>query len=283
MTAATIKLYLPQGEAKELRTAEISNWTGKAVAAPRIQLDQILAREEVEKAGVYILVGSDVETGKPLAYIGEAEVIGDRLRQHKAKEFWNSVIVFVSKDENLTKAHIRYLEGRLISEAQKVGRFALDNGQNGGSKLPESDRADMEVFLVRIKQLLSVLGCDILTPLSGASSQASQQGMVFCRSNGAEASGKRTAEGFVVFKDSTAALIERPSAIKHHPFVVVLRKQLLADGSLTPSDGFLRFTKDVLFSSPSAGAAVIHGGGANGWKEWKSKEGKPLKEIESDV
>ena len=161
MTSATIKLFLPRGDAKSLRTAEISNWTGKAIAAPRTELDALLDREELDKAGVYILTGTDLETGAPRAYIGEAEVIRDRLKQHKGKEFCVSAIVFVSKDENLTKAHVRYLENRLLAEATLANRFKLEQNQAGGSKLPESDREDMEVFLHRVRQLLPVLGSDI--------------------------------------------------------------------------------------------------------------------------
>src|SRR5437867_2218769 len=139
MTSATIKLFLPDGDAKGLRTAEISNWTGKALAAPRTELDRLLGREECEKAGVYVLTGSDPSTNVPHAYIGEAEVIRDRLKQHKGREFWVSAIIFVSKDENLTKAHVRFLESRLLSEAAHVGRFTLEQNQPGGSRLPESD------------------------------------------------------------------------------------------------------------------------------------------------
>lgn len=110
MTSATIKLFLPHGDAKSLRTAEISNWTGKAVAAPRTELDELVLREELRSSGVYILIGNDPRTNSPRAYIGEAEVVEKRLKQHKTEEFWVSAIVFVSKDENLTKAHVRYLE-----------------------------------------------------------------------------------------------------------------------------------------------------------------------------
>lgn len=105
MTSATIRLFLPRGDAKSHRTAEISNWTGKAIAAPRTELDELLARDELKQAGVYLLIGSDPRTNALLAYIGEAEVIRDRLKQHRSKELWVSAIVFVSKDENLTKAH----------------------------------------------------------------------------------------------------------------------------------------------------------------------------------
>ena len=127
MTSATIKLFLPYGDAKRLRVGEVSNWTGKALAAPRTELDDLLLREEAESAGIYFLFGSDPESGDALAYVGEAEVIRDRLRQHKAKDFWNAVVVFVSKDENLTKAHIRYLENRLLQEAKESSKINLNN------------------------------------------------------------------------------------------------------------------------------------------------------------
>src|SRR2546429_9555661 len=143
MSAATIKLFLPGGDAKGLRTAEIFNMTIKAIAAPRTELEELLKREELDKPGIYILTGTDPETGLPHAYIGEAEVIRDRLKQHKSKEFWVFAIVFVSKDENLTKAHVRYLESRLLTEATQVGRFTLEQNQAGGSKPPEYSRADI--------------------------------------------------------------------------------------------------------------------------------------------
>jgi hypothetical protein len=186
MNSATIKLFLPRGEAKSLRTAEIINWTGFAIAAPRTELDDLLQREELDKTGVYILTGTDPLSGSPRAYIGEAEVIRERLKQHKTKEFWISAIVFVSKDQNLTKAHVRYLENRLLAEATQVGRFTLEQNQAGGSKLPESDRADMEVFLSRVRQLLPVLGSDLLIPVAQPAAKPQSGGILFCRRKGAE-------------------------------------------------------------------------------------------------
>lgn len=279
MTSATIKLFLPRGDAKSLRTAEISNWTGKAIAAPRTELDDLLARDELDKAGVYILIGSDPVTNAPRAYIGEAEIIRDRLRQHRTKEFWVSAIVFVSKDENLTKAHVRYLEARLLTEAAQVKRFTLEQNQAGGAKLPESEREDMEVFLARIRQLLPVLGSDILVPIAQSSAEDQPGGVLFCRIKGAEARGQRTADGFVVFHGSTAVLEERPSTEKY-PHVVAQRRQLIAGGMLVEEAGFLVFSQDVEFSSPSAAAVVVRGGSSNGLTAWKTKAGKSLKQLD---
>ena len=279
MTSATIKIFLPRGDAKSLRTAEISNWTGKAVAAPRTELDDLLAREELDKAGVYILIGTDLLANAPRAYVGEAEVIRDRLKQHKTKEFWVSAIVFVSKDENLTKAHVRYLEQRLLVEAAAVNRFTLEQNQAGGSKLPESDREDMEVFFSRIRQLLPVLGCDIITPIAQPAAKPQPGGVLYCRMKEAEARGQRTANGFVVFQGSTASLEDRPSTEKY-PNVLAHRKQLIANGTPVEKSGLFVFTKDVEFTSPSAAAVVIHGGSANGLTAWKTKEGKSLKQLD---
>jgi hypothetical protein len=280
MTSATIKLFLPLGDAKGLRTAEISNWTGKALAAPRTELDALLARDELDKAGVYILIGTDPLTNAPHAYIGEAEVIRERLKQHKGKEFWVSAIVFVTKDENLTKAHVRYLESRFLAEAIKVGRFTLEQNQPSGSKLPESDREDMEVFLSRIRQLLPVLGSDLLAPIGQAPSKPQSGGPLFCRIKGVEARGQRTADGFVVFRGSQAVLDERPSARQRYPVVLTIRRQLIADGTLVSNGKLFEFTKDKEFSSSSAAAAVIHGGSANGLIAWKTESGMTLKELE---
>src|SRR5208337_5434783 len=109
-----------------------------AVAAPRTELDELLSREELDRPGVCLLIGSDPVTNQPSAYIGEAEIIREQLKQHKSKEFWVSAIVFVSKDENLTKAHVRYLESRLLAEAAQVNRFVLEQNQAGGARLPEA-------------------------------------------------------------------------------------------------------------------------------------------------
>jgi len=278
--SATIKLFLPHGDAKRLRTGEVSNWTGKALAAPRTDLEELFAREELDGSGVYFLLGLDSQTGNPLAYIGEAEVVRDRLKQHKSKDFWVSVVVFVSKDENLTKAHIRYLETRLLDEAGKIGRYQLENTNRTGAKLPESDREDMEVFLSRIRQVLPVLGSDLLTPITGSGKKKAKAGLLYCKNKGAVGTGQRTETGFVVYAGSTAVIEERRSAQEKHPYVLALRKKLIESGTLVKAGGFYEFTKDTEFSSPSAAAAVIHGGGAAGPIAWNTGDGKSLKELE---
>jgi hypothetical protein len=285
MTTATIKLFLPYGDPKRLRTAEISNWTGKAVVAPRTELEQILLRAELAKPGVYILTGRDPDTDTPMAYIGEAEVIRDRLKFHTDKDFWVQAIVFVSKDQNLTKAHIRYLEGRLIDEAKQIGRVNLANVQTSGARLPEPDTADMEVFLDRMRQLLPVLGSDLLTPLRKSPQPPTivepESATLHHTIKGLHAEGMRTPNGFVVFEGAQAVAQERPSAPTSHGFIVEKREELKEAGILVPEGNHLRLTRDVEFSSPSTAAGILEGGGANGLTRWRDAHGRTLKEIES--
>lgn len=280
MASATIKIFLAHGDPKRLRTAELSNWTGKAVAGPRSEFDSVLAREESSNSGVYFLTGSDPESGKPAVYIGEAESIKDRVKNHLEKDFWNHIVFFISKDENLTKAHIRYCEGRLIEIAKAAGRAILKNSQGSGSKLPESDREDMEVFLEKMQQLLPALGVEILVPAISSDEKTAKKELLTCEIKGIKASGYLTPNGIVVLSGSQAVLKPRESSSKY-PWAITLRDKLKDEGSLTEGDNCLIFTKDVEFSSPSAAAAVIHGGQANGLTAWKNKDNKNLKELEA--
>ena len=280
MPSATIKLFLVHGDAKRLRTAELSNWTGKAVAGPRSELDGVLARDEASKSGVYFLSGIDSESGKPAVYVGEAESIRDRLRSHLDRDFWNHVVFFTSKDENLTKAHIRYLEGRLIEQATSAGRALVMNGKSSGSKLPESDREDMEIFLERIHQLMPVLGADALLPIRSTPEGHAEKRILVCEIKGLRATGHLTPAGFVVLNGSQAVLKERASA-HQYPYTLASRKKLIEDGTLVQDGDHLKFTRDAEFSSPSAAATVVHGGSANGLLAWKDSGGKTLKELEA--
>ncbi|MGH9425118.1 MAG: GIY-YIG nuclease family protein [Terriglobia bacterium] len=280
MPTATIKLFLVHGDAKRLRTAELSNWSGKAIAGPRSELDSVLARDEAAKSGVYFLSGTDSESGKAAVYVGEAESIRDRLRGHLDKDFWNHVVFFISKDENLTKAHVRYLEGRLIEQAKSAGRAMVMNGQSSGSKLPESDREDMEIFLDRIHQLMPVLGAGALLPIGSPPEGSAEKQILACEIKGLKATGRLTPTGFVVLKRSQAVLKERASA-HQYPYSLASRKRLIEDGTLVQDGDHLRFTRDSEFSSPSAAATVVHGGSANGLLAWKTTSGRTLKELEA--
>ena len=187
---------------------------------------------------------------------------------------------FVSKDENLTKAHIRYLEGRLIEIAKLAERAVLLNSQGSGSKLPESDREDMEVFLGKMQQVLPALGVEVLVPTVSNVESESKRTLLICKIKNITATGYLTPNGIVVLSGSQAVIHERESA-KNYPGVLAQRNSLIEEKQLVQQGNFLSFKKDVEFSSPSAAATVIHGGSANGLIAWKTQDGKTLKELEA--
>lgn len=280
MATTTIKIFLAHSDPKRLRTAELSNWTGKAVAAPRTEFDDVIARDESSSSGIYFLTGLDPTDGSPAVYIGVAESIKDRVKSHLDKEFWNQILYFVSKDDNLTRAHILYCEGRLIEIAKSAGRASVINNQGSGSKLPESDRADMEVFLEKMLQLLPALGVEHFVPKVITTNNVDNE-LLTCEIKGLKASGYRTPNGMVVLKGSQAVLETRGSTTKY-PWAATMRNKLMQEGSLIAKDEYLMFVKDTEFSSPSAAAAVIHGGQANGLTAWKNNQNKSLKQMEAD-
>ena len=276
MEAATIKLFLVHGSPNGLRTAELSNWSGKAIAAPRNELSSLLKRDEISSPGFYFLTGVDPESGENAIYIGEAEDVSNRLKNHSSKDFWNSATVFVSKDENLTKAHIRYIEGKLITIALDSSSSLVVNAASSGSKLPESDAAEMDIFLQKTLQLLPVLGITDFN--KSVEAPAREEDILFCKIKGLIAKGKRTSGGFTIYSGSQAVLDHRPSSTRTKK----KREDLIEKGILKPEKNLLLFTKDIEFGSPSTAAAVVRGGASNGLTAWKNKSGISLKALEEN-
>ena len=285
----SLRLFLVDGAPTGLMIAEIVNWTGKALVVPRSALPDFLRRDEAKNAGIYILSGFDPEEPlRPLIYVGESENVGIRLRTHdgdEAKEFFERAIVFVSKDENLTKAHARYLEARLISKARAADRAKLVNGNEPGTTpLPEADRSDMEYFISQVELILPVLGLDILRPQSvipepdlptiispqdPSDVKALAPTFVYTEV-GTNAEAEEVGNEFIVKAGSLARVKETPTIPgRAH----LLRKQYIDDGTLILSDDttLLRFTRDVAFGSPSGAAQIVYGGSNNGRSFWKVK------------
>jgi len=280
----TIKLFLVDGEPNGRMTCELSNWTGKAFKIPRKQIKESADREELQGTGIYILFGKSDKSGNDIAYIGEAEGIYKRLVQHlSAKDFWTEVIVFVSKDENLNKAHIKYIESRLYEIALEVNRYDLENGNCPPKpKISESDQAEMEEFISNIGLLVNTLGFKIFDEIrkTNQTEEEKEKSTFYIKAvKGADASGQSTNEGFVVLKDSCIANSTTNSFPKNW---LKLRVNLLNEGVIVEKNDKFILTKDYLFTSPSAAAAIVLGRSANGLTEWKLKDGRMLKAIEID-
>jgi len=276
----TIKLFLIDGEPNGRLTCELSNWTGKAYKIPRIKIKDCTDRPDLTNPGVYLLFGKN-ETGKDLVYIGEAETVLKRLTQHLTqKDFWTEAIVFISKDENLNKAHIKYLENRLFDLAKTLNRYHVENNTTPTqSSIAESDRAEMEEFIENIKILINTLGHKVFEEKREIKSPQQQAKETFYikAARGANAQGEPTSDGFVVFKGSKAADSTVPSITQNFKR---LRDELIETGVIKKNNREFEFPEDHVFSSPSTAAAIVLGRNANGLTEWKLKDGTTLKDFE---
>lgn len=276
----TVQIFLPDGNARSVRIAEITSRTIQAVQIPRQKLGLAQKREEVHRVGVYFLFG-DVgdDASKPRAYVGEAENCLERITgHHRQKGFWTTAVTITSKTRSFTKAHARRLEYDCIRTARDAQRFRLENTQTPAEPhIPEAMLAELRDNFGTIQTLVSMLGFPILDPLPSEGDASNQQTKLYCRGNGIEATGEYTEDGLVVFEGSAARLqttVSVPDSVERR------RQNLCADGVLQRIEDHLVFQENHAFNSPSAAAGVVLGRSSNGWREWKNEDGRSLDDLE---
>ncbi len=284
----SVRIYLADGTATGIRHAELVNWTGQAIVCPRPRLSELTSWEETARPGVYILVGEG-EASSAHVYIGEAESVRDRLKQQVAqKDFWQHVVLFTSKDDNLTKAHVRYLESRMYTLAVDAGRATLENSQQPTApNLPRADRDAMEEFLGPVRILLGALGFNLLEPVSKknapapAAADPAPVAVVFSLEipkHGVRASGSPSDEGFIVFSGSTGTTTALPSCPNR---VHLLREKFFTSPSVLADGSTFTVQNDLLFTSSSSAAIFLCGYTISGPGQWKAPDGRSLKEVEA--
>ena len=292
----SIRIYLKDGTVTGIKFGEVVNQTIQSISCPRLRTTELFDYPEAKRPGVYFLFGQDEETGEPKAYIGEAENVFVRLQEHIIKkEFWNEVIIFVSKDENLTKSHVKYLESRLIQIALTTKRYKIDNyNQSQLSSLPPADRDAMEEFLIYVKLLIGVLGHKLLEEVTSVPIKKSNDHLLidnitdekissssnldlYLSISGLNAKALQTEEGIVVIQGSEAAKEIMSSLSNGYR---ELREKLISNGDLKLVGEKYIFQKDILFDTASPAASTIVGYSINGPQNWKDISGRSLKEIE---
>ena len=281
-TPFSLRIFVADGDPDGLRIVDKSNWIGKALVFPRALLPQVKARPELAQTGVYLLLGPRPDGEGDMLYVGEGDPIRPRLESHYAqKDFWTRAIGFTTTTAGqLNKAHVQFLESRLIALARAAKRMPLDNAnQPAEPSLSEADRADMEVFLGHMLGMLPVLGVHAFEQAPKA--PAAKSGPVLtCKGKGVQATGYEASQGFVVRAGSQAVADTVPSMALHVRGMFDLRQELIGNGVLGLQGGLYQFTQDYSFSSPSTAAAVVLGRSANGRIEWKAADGRTLKELQ---
>ena len=286
----SLELYFIDDRPDGMLTAEVFNWTGHVLRSPRTRLAGALKRPEASRTGVYVLIGE--RDGEPLAYIGESENVGDRIRSHDANKDWWSSVVFISTSANaLNKAHAKYLEARLVEKAKEVNRIALENGNTPPrSSLSEAGQANMEAFLDQLLMVLPAIGVDLFVEYARAKKDSAaiaekHTSPIFelnVKKYRISATATLVDGDFIVERGSSARLKWEGEGSWDASYEK-LHKELLTTEVLKPDGDLCVFTSDYAFRSTSAAAAVVAGRPTSGPVSWKLRsDGRTYKEWEAD-
>ncbi|MEZ8067169.1 GIY-YIG nuclease family protein [Vibrio sp. FF145] len=282
----SIRIFLADGSPTGLRHVEIANWSGQALACPRSRFSELNDWHESKRPGVYFLFENAAGDDNSV-YVGESENVFKRLADHdRQKDFWNEVVIFTSKDENLTKGHIKYLEARLVSVACQAERYEIQNANTPTqSTLPRADEAAMEEFIDNVRIVLGSLGhrvLEMISPVAQSNDEVKKDDSIgdyplFFKTNGLTAKGRVVDDGFLLLsgsqlsKKSSKSLSEKNIAIKN---------QMLDDGALQDESGHLLLVKDKLLRSSSSAADLVAGNSRSGPQSWKTESDELLKSLE---
>lgn len=274
----TIQMYIFDGNPNGRIMCELSNWNGRIYKISRNELLEFSKRDDSENTGVYFLLGKD-ENNTDTVYIGEAEKMFSRLKQHlKDTDYWNDCIAVISKDNLLNKAHAKYLENKFYSLAKDAGRSVVVNSNIPTcSSISEYDEAMLQEFISNTKLLVNTLGYKTFDTLEDVSMK--RQDLVYFyikAARGADAKGIVVSDGFAVLKGSSIASSTVPSISAS---ILQLRSKLIEKDIV---DSGFHFCKDYIFTSPSLAASIVMGRNANGRTEWKTIDNKTLKSIEEE-
>jgi hypothetical protein len=300
MRPFSIKIFVPSGDPEGMRVVSRDDWPGKAIVFPRELLGEVKGRREYQQPGVYLLSG-----GKKL-YIGEGDPLGERLGAHaRNKPFWKKAIFFTAEGGRLNKAHVQFLESKLISLAKSAGLAELDNeNQPTPPALSEEEYASADNFLLEILLMLPLLGFwqfdDDRQEEAEAEIQEEAQQKIANKRSGKRADvysslprGMRfyfretnkvkatleLGEAGVVVKANSEAILEPKQHFEiHGASYAAKRRELVESGILRQLNAKLEFTQDQFFSSASAAASVIAGENQNA-DHWIAEDGSNLGDL----
>ena len=267
----TVTTYLIDGDPKGTQYAFISNKICQMFVVPRSNLSYLNTQEKLQKPAFYILLGEN-EATKPQAYIGETDNFRERVKDHdNKKSFWQKALIFVSKDADMTKADVQYLEHKAIAEAKKANTFVLsDNKQTPKApNLPEYRQDSMDEFFDDAKFLASFIGCNIFE----ISQPKATENLFYIKGRGCEAKGFYSSNGFTVQKGSVIAPTVVPSFGWKEKRNDMVQEYTVQEGTK------LFMTSDITFSSPSTAAMFVLGRPSNGWTDWKDDNGNTLDSV----
>lgn len=286
-----IQVNLLERDPEGPRTVHAVHHNSVALTCSSQSYQAVRSRGEFSKPGIYLLLlDPDQETGRPRVYVGQTDLLRQRLGEHiGARDDVTHLVVFTSKNADLHVAHAQYLEARLIRRGRESGRALMENDRDETEPaLSEEDQSNAEDFLEDALIYLPILGITAFQTPNQAREVAGFP-LLHLEGSGADADCRATNEGYIVLSGARSIRDEdMPSFDVRHSYIPRIRQQLKDEGVLVrDSDGRWRFSRDYLFDSPSGAAEQVLGRSASGPRQWKVKEGemrgKSLKDILSSV
>lgn len=271
--AQTIQIFLPDGNPRGVRIAEITSRTVRAVEVPRAQLSVAADRDELRQVGLYFLFGEGDEDAKPRVYIGESEDCYGRIVQHhKSKDFWGRAVAVTSRTQAFDKGKARWLEWYAVREAARIGRYRVENAVEPAEPyITEPVKADLLDTLDTVRVLVATLGFPLFEALQ---QPIATREVFYCRGRGVEGRGEYVEDGFLVLAGSESCKTETPKS--QGTWVTRVREKLVQGGILVDAGDRYTFAEDYLFETPSTAAVAVLGRNTNGWKEWKDEAKQTL-------
>ena len=279
----SLELFFIDGKPDGMLTAEVFNWTGHILRTPRSRLTDALQRKEAAHTGVYLLVSEGDDSTQ--IYIGEGQDIGSRIKSHDTrKDWWDTAVLITAAADSLDKAHIQYLEARLLREAKEAGRAKIENDNEPTiPSLSEAAETNMEAFLEHVAMILPALGVDCFvhnkrtrasTPSEAMNQQVEAEFELHSQKHGLHATARMEDGEFIVEAESQARSDWKGTEGSYKQlYLALVQNGILAEGGSADhgaSQPHVRvFRTDYAFRSPSAAAAVVNGRSANGRSEWK--------------
>lgn len=282
----TVTNYLVNGNPEGIILSYVSNWTGQAIKIPRNSFFDAKGFEEINRPGVYYLIGFNQDNpDETLVYIGEANHLFERITAHmrdEKKSFFELIIAFSSKDDNMTVSHTKYLEAKVLSETFEKSGFVIINKKDGNKiSLPKMVKDEMDTYFDNMKILLPSMGFDFFKSKNESlkSNSKYKDEKLILEVGNIKASSKLTSNGILVLKGSLVKENETPAL---SPTYSKIRKDLIRKEYIKNTKNGLEFIQDYEFTSPSQAGAVILGYSVNGRIFWKNTKGLTIKEIEEE-
>ncbi len=278
----TVKLFLMDGDPNGRIKCSLANWTGIAYKIPRTAIDRSRDIECLTQSGVYFLFGTD-KADNAAVYIGQAGIrkngkgLLHRVQEpHPSMDYWTEAVMFTTTNNSFGPTEISYLENRFCNMAIQAGRYGVKNGNDPSpGNITEETESELEEFIDYSKIVMGILGHKIFVPYAPSQDSIDNERLLHLEYGKAKATGKRTSDGFVVFKGSTI----NPTMTKSCPEGTKTARKKCS--SKIDENNVL--SSDLLFSSPSAAARFVGGASLNGNTLWKDSDGKPLRDLEKDT